>query len=111
MRRIGKRLEKAPRLLVLGAALALLAGCGFGKMRDVGLGDRCAEMMQRAFPGAKIEATKKEATASMATATARVEAVRTDVPEDGVVTRDLAAECKFENNILTSFRWTAGPLH
>jgi hypothetical protein len=27
------------------------------------------------------------------------------------LTRDLAVECQFDNNILTGFRWTAGPLH
>jgi hypothetical protein len=27
-----------------------------------------------------------------------------------VVARDVAVECRFEDNILTGFRWTAGPL-
>jgi hypothetical protein len=27
------------------------------------------------------------------------------------VPRDLAVECRFDENVLTGFRWTAGPTH
>jgi hypothetical protein len=36
--------------------------------------------------------------------------VRGDVPENSsVATRNVAVECHFENGVLTSFRWIAGP--
>jgi hypothetical protein len=68
--------------------------------------------MQRAFPNASIEIGKSEASAtSLTTIVAHVEGTRTDMPADGPLTRDLAVECHFDNNILTEFRWTAGPEH
>ena len=41
---------------------------------------------------------------------ARVEGVRKDVPAGGFVLRDVAVECRFDNGVLTGFRWTQGPL-
>jgi len=95
---------------VLGLVCCLGAGCGV--TRDVGLAERCADIMQRAFPSATIEIGKSEASATgLTTIVARVEGIRSDMSPEGPLTRDLAAECQFENNILTGFRWTAGPLH
>jgi hypothetical protein len=94
----------------LGLVCCLGVGCG--ATRDVGLAGRCADIMQRAFPSATIEISKSEASAtSLTTIVARIEGIRSDMPPEGPLTRDLAVECQFDNNILTDFRWTAGPLH
>jgi len=95
---------------VLGLVCCLGNGCGV--TRDVGLAGRCADIMQRAFPSATIEIGKSEASAtSLTTIIARVEGVRSDMPPEGPLARDLAVECRFDENILTGFRWTTGPLH
>src|SRR5215469_15098435 len=100
-------------IAVLCFAALALAGCGL-QLREESLLDRCAELMQAAFPGGDIKATKKEvaneATSSIAGVVARVEGERRNVPADGVPLRVVAAECRFDNNILTGFRWTKGPL-
>ena len=94
---------------LLGLACCLGGGCGV--TRDVGLAARCADIMQRAFPNATIEIGKTEASAtSLTTIIARVEGTRSDMPPEGPLTRNLAVECQFDNNILMGFRWTAGPL-
>ncbi len=84
-------------------------------MRDVGLADRCADFMQRAFPGASIKITKQQAapdpaSGDFATSIAIVQGMREKVPAGEFVARDVAVECRFQNGILTSFRWLAGPL-
>ena len=96
---------------VLGVAAAL-GGCG---LREQSLSDRCGDMMQAAFPGGKIKVTKAEVTAdpqgaSVTSMIARVGGQRQNVAEGDVVARDVAAECHFQDNILTGFRWTQGPL-
>src|SRR5271167_4408342 len=89
---------------------SLWTGCGI--TRDVGLAGRCADIMQRAFPSATIEIGKSEASAQgLTTIIARVEGVRSDLPPDAPLLHELAVECRFDDNILTGFRWTAGPLH
>ena len=94
-------------------ALLALAGCGL-RLREATPLDRCAELMQQAFPGGEIKPTKKEVadetTPSIAAVVARVEGERQNVAAGGVPRRDVAAECRFENGILTGFRWTKGPL-
>ena len=94
------------------AAAVVLAGCG---LREASLSDRCGEMMQDAFPGGRIKVTKAEVTpdpagASVGSMVAAVSGVRRNVAEGDVLARDVAVECRFEDNILTGFRWTAGPL-
>jgi hypothetical protein len=80
--------------------------------RNVGLAERCADIMRRAYPSAAIDITKTEATAtSLTTIVANAEGVRTDVPSGAPVPHDLSVECRFDENILTGFRWTAGPTH
>jgi hypothetical protein len=96
--------------LALGAGA--LGGCG---LREASLSDRCGEMMQAAFPGGKIKVTTAEVTADPAGASvtsmiAKLGGRRRTVAESDVVARDVAVECRFEDNILTGFRWTAGPL-
>ena len=94
---------------LLGLVCVLGSGCSV--VQD-GLAGRCADIMQRAFPSASIDIGKSEASATGLTSiVARVEGVRSDIPPEGPLTRDLAVECQFDNNILTGFRWTAGPLH
>jgi hypothetical protein len=98
---------------LLGLAAVVLAGCG---LREASLSDRCSELMQDAFPGGEIKVTKAEVTAdpagaSVSSMVAVVSGVRKNVPEGNVLARDVAVECRFEDDILTGFRWTAGPLH
>ena len=96
--------------VALAICCCLVAGCGITP--DVGLAERCADIMRRADPNATIEITKREASAtSLTTITATVEGVRTDVAPGGSSPLNLAVECRFDENILTGFRWTAGPAH
>jgi len=105
-----RHLRSVRAALCFGVVCCLCTGCGV--THDVGLAGRCADIMLRAFPSANIEFGKSEASATaLTTIIAHVEGVRTDMPLEGPLTRDLAVECQFDNNILTGFRWTAGPLH
>ena len=80
--------------------------------RDLGLAERCADIMRRAYPSAAIDITKTEAAAtSLTTIVATAEGVRTDVPPGAPPPQNLAVECRFDENILTGFRWSAGPTH
>ena len=75
-----------------------------------GMAERCADLMMSAYPGAEIDITKSTAAAISLTAiVAHVEGERTNIPPNAAIARHLAVECRFDNNILTSFRWTAGP--
>ena len=99
-------------LRVLALAVFCCIGVGCAITPDVGLAERCADIMRLAYPSATIDITKREASAtSLTTIIASVEGVRTDLPPDQPLARDLAAECRFDENILTGFRWTAGPTH
>ena len=96
--------------MVFGSLCCLDAGCSL--VPSGGMADRCADLMQRAYPGADIDVTKREAAAtSITTIVAKVEGVRSDTPPGGLAPRHLAVECRFDSDILTGFRWTAGPLH
>ena len=89
--------------------LWLLAACHF--VPSGGMADRCADIMQQAYPGVDIDITKREAAATgITTIVAHVEGVRSDIPPNGPLPRNLAVECRFDDSILTGFRWTAGPL-
>jgi hypothetical protein len=99
------RLSKAFLLL---AGLGPVAGCSLP--HDVGLAERCADLMRRADPAATMEITKSGASAtSLTTVVAQVEGVRTGLPAASPAPRTLAVECRFDENVLTDFRWTAGP--
>ena len=112
-------MHRSKNAVFLLLVLAGMAGCARIHnaeidLRDVGLAARCADFMRRAFPGAEITVTKREATpdalaATMTGAIARIEGVREKVPEGQFVTRDVGVECRFDNEILVGFRWTAGP--
>ena len=97
-------------------AAALAAGflcCAVAACRLVpqgGMAHRCAELMKSAYPGADIDITKREAAATSLTAiVARVEGDRPNLPPNTTLARHLAVECRFDNDVLTGFRWTAGP--
>jgi hypothetical protein len=97
--------------VVLPALACGVAGCGVSRfVPQGGMADRCADFMVKAFPGADIDITKSSAVAiSLTTIVAKVEGARTDLPPHPVRARWLAAECRFDSDILTSFRWTKGP--
>jgi hypothetical protein len=87
----------------------MAAACSIS--HDVGLAERCADIMRRAHPSTAIDVTKTDASAtSLTTIIAHVDGVRTDLPADSPLRRDVAVECRFDENILTGFRWTAGPM-
>jgi hypothetical protein len=107
------------RFIVLACVASSLFGCS--RIRDVGfdtkqaigsvsLVDRCSDFMHRAFPQAEIEATGNHLETEAGNATIKVEAVREDVPENATFARNIEAECRFESGVLTSFRWTMGPI-
>lgn len=104
-------LRSGSTAFLLGLICCFGSACG-SIPHDVGLAGRCADIMQRAFPSATIEIGKSEASATgLTTIIARVEGVRSDMPPEGPLAHDLAVECRFDDDILTGFRWTAGPLH
>jgi hypothetical protein len=89
-----------------------LAGCGPAErfVPQGGMAERCANFMTRAYPSAAIDITKSEAAAqSLTTIEAKVEGVRTDLPPHAPLPRFVAVDCRFENGVLTGFRWTKGP--
>jgi hypothetical protein len=90
-----------------------LAGCAAAARLGPqgGMAERCADFMTRAYASAAIDITKSEAAAqSLTTIVAKVEGVRTDLPPHAPLPRFVAAECRFENGVLTGFRWTKGPV-
>jgi hypothetical protein len=96
--------------MLLAILSAVAAGCS-SIPRDIGLAERCADFMRRAYPHATIDITNSAASAtSLTTIMAQVDGIRTDLPPDAPQPRELAVECRFDENILTGFRWTAGPM-
>ena len=99
------------RASLVAAAALVVAGAGCSLAPSGGMAERCARIMKEAYPGGDIAITKSEAAAtSLTTIIARVDGVRGDLPAGGPVPRHLAVECRFDDGILTGFRWTAGPL-
>jgi len=107
----------AGAIVVLGAA-GFLGGCSQQQLTQLGgkvapdslgLGDRCAQFMQRAMPFAEIDIGDRSSTSpDIRTIIATAQGTRTDLPEGSPANRDLAAECTFTDNVLTAFRWTKG---
>ena len=103
------------RLAVPALCLAV-AGCAISRLGTESYTYRCARMMKEAFPGGGT-ITVTDAQSALDTAApditamiARVKGVRQDVPAGGsIVRRDVAVECRFDNGVLTDFRWTLGP--
>ena len=101
-------LRRACATAAAGCFCVAVAACHL--VAPGGMADRCAELMKSADPGADIDITKREAAAtSLTTIAARVEGERTNLPARAAVARHLVVECRFDNNILTGFRWVAGP--
>jgi hypothetical protein len=107
---------KRARVAVMMAFTGLVTGCGWSHdlKKEVtadtaSLADRCGEIMQRAMPFAEIDiGDRSSAATGLRTIIAKVTGKRTDMPDNSQVERDLAAECTFEDNVLTAFRWTKG---
>lgn len=96
------------RIAFCACLCVLTAGCHL--VPQGGMAERCADTMIRAYPAADIDITKREAAAtSLTTIVAHVEGNRADLPPNPPIARHLAVECTFDNNVLTGFRWTAGP--
>lgn len=103
---------------LVSRALLLAFGCSLGGCAAVGglapqggMAERCARLMTEAYPGAGFKITKSEAAAtSLTTIVAKVEAVRTDLPPHATLPHRLAVECRYDNSVLTGFRWTKGPI-
>ena len=104
-------MPRSTSLLRPGRRLALVLSIAACHLIPVGgMADRCADLMKSAYPGADIDITKRTAAATSLTAiVAHVEGERTNLPPNTTLARHPAVECKFDNNVLTGFRWTAGP--
>ena len=95
------------------------AGCGVPEWANgerskiypvsMSLGDRCFAILQAAIPYAELTPDKLTSqNKGIDLIVARAEARRTDHPGDTLMPRDLAAECEFDNNVLTAFHWLKG---
>jgi hypothetical protein len=104
-----RRRAVIPVLIAVGA---VLAGCGLGhKLGEerAGLGDRCADVMKMAIPFAEIDIHRATSeNTGVTTFVAHVEGTRTDLPKDTQLPRDVAADCRFDGDILSGFHWTKG---
>jgi hypothetical protein len=108
-----RRMRAQSGIAALAALLPAVAGCG-APIREESLTERCGAAMVGAFPGGDIEIAKGEVSAepqaSLATQVVTVEGARQRVAPGGVPLREVAVECRFDQGILTGFRWTRGPL-
>lgn len=105
------------------AALAVLAvtlgACASGTpdfSRDRGYGERCSDMMRFSFPGGKLQLAAPHVSVAttehgdLGLMIVDVAGTRPDIPASGgFLAREVAARCRFENGVLTQFRWTKGP--
>lgn len=104
------------RFMAALCLMTVLAGCGEigfdiqNAIGSVSLPDRCVDFMHRAFPGSDIAVTSRQVAVTMDTATVNVAGIRRDVPTNTPYARNIGVDCRFTNGVLTSFRWTAGPL-
>ena len=113
------RSRRARRLAALALPLLALAACermsnlGFDTQSafgSVSLADRCIDLMHRAYPNAELAVTDRHVNVEGNAATVLIAATRNGVPAKSPYAREIGVECRFESNILTSFRWTAGPV-
>ena len=70
---------------------------------------RCVDLMHRAIPGTEFRDTGQHFSTTMTTSTVTVQAVRPDLPASSA-TRDVGAECRFDNGVIVEFHWTKNPL-
>jgi len=102
--------------LAIGLATA---ACGVDRpdiIRNTGFGDRCADFMRLSYPGGKIEMTLNHTevatteSGNLGLMIVDVQGERPDIPAaGGFLARSVAARCRFQNGVLTDFRWTKGP--
>ena len=92
-------------LVLLTAMSGILGACG--ESLSTGLADRCAALAKAAMPSADLDIPNRTAQAdSLTKVIARVEGTRTNLPE--TLPREVAAECEFNGDTLTAFRWVKG---
>jgi hypothetical protein len=112
-------MRRAAAIVILVAVGDLLSGCSWSPtMSALGgrvapdtftLADRCAEIMTKAMPFAKIDiGDRTSQSPNIRTIIAKVTGARTDMEGNNQVERDLEVECTFTDNVLTAFRWTKG---
>jgi len=98
------------------ATLLLVTACGVAKPplpSELGgqsaPAEHCLDVFKQAIPDADIEITSaKSVNDSVAKATVTIEGTR-DVTPSAALARDLAAECKFDHDVLMDFHWTKAP--
>lgn len=100
-------------LVVSTAACARMTQAEYdlkSSMGSVSMGERCVHFMRRAFPGGDIGVTARHVTTTIDTVTVDISGVRRNEPANGPYARGVGVECLFKGGILTSFRWTKGPV-
>jgi hypothetical protein len=111
--------RQIPRFAAAAGVLVVPAGCnrvrevGFDtkmKLGSVSLVDRCSDFMSRAFPNGDIDLVGSHVDTGMQSASVTVQGTRNGVSDNSSYARSVAVECRFEGGVLTSFRWTAGPI-
>ena len=103
-----RRIRPLAAIVAAGVPYLVFTACHL--VPQGGMAERCADLMEEAYPGADIDITKREAiVVSLTKIVAHVEGDRTNLPSPPPVARHLAVECTFGNDVLTGFRWTAGP--
>jgi hypothetical protein len=107
------------RSAVLAAGLFALAACsrmgevGFDTkmaLGSVSMVDRCSDFMSRAFPNGDIDVVGSHVAADAQSTLVTVQGVRSGISEKAPGARSVAVECHYQNGVLTSFRWIAGPI-
>jgi len=66
--------------------------------------------MRRAYPDSGIKVTSRDINVVGNSFTVGITSEREKVSSDESYAREIGVECRFDDNILTGFRWTAGPL-
>jgi hypothetical protein len=91
-----------------------LAGCsriGFDLKNSLGSVsqiDRCEDFMLRALD-ADIDVADSQVNADLKDATVQIRATRDMATANGTASREVVAECRYNNGVLTGFRWLTGP--
>jgi hypothetical protein len=117
-----KRQDRTLAWALLAIAALTLVACNVlqnarpGIIRNTGLGDSCADYMRLSYPGARIDvkiqhvAVANTPSGGLGLMIVDVQGVRPDIPASGgFLANEVAARCRFQNGILTQFRWTKGP--
>jgi|SRR5579872_5209437 len=111
---------RQPAMLLLLATAATFAGCDWAEsvggrinLESTSLTNRCYVVMQAAIPYATLDFGKRTSeNKGISVITAHVEARRIDHPNQEGISRDLAADCEFDDNVMVNFHLTGfGPQH